>query len=54
MTTLKQQNINAATIGQNNKGLFVVSCANFATRKEALNELDNLRKLKPNAWLYKD
>lgn len=54
VTTLKQQNINAAIIGQNNKGLFVVSCANFATRKEALNELDNLRKLKPNAWLYKD
>ena len=52
--TLKQQNINAVIIGQNNKGLYVVSCADFLTRKEALNGLENLRKLKPNAWLYKN
>jgi cell division septation protein DedD len=52
--TLKQQNIDAAIIGQNNKGLYVVSCADFATRKEALNGLENLRKLKPNAWLYRN
>lgn len=54
VTSLKQQNIQAAIIGQNNKGLYVVSCADFATRKEALNELENLRKLKPNAWLYRN
>jgi hypothetical protein len=54
VTTLKQQNIQAAIIGQNNKGLYVVSCADFLTRKEALNELGNLRKLKPNAWLYRN
>ncbi|MGZ4056652.1 MAG: HU domain-containing protein [Bacteroidia bacterium] len=54
VTSLKQQNIPAAIIGKNNKGLYVVSCADFATRKEAMNELENLRKLQPNTWLYKN
>jgi cell division septation protein DedD len=54
VATLQQQNINAAIIGKNNKGLFVVSCGDFATRKEANDELSNLRKLQPNAWLYKN
>jgi len=51
---LQQQNISAAIIGQNNKGLYVVSCGDYNTRKEANNELENLRKLQPNAWLYKN
>jgi cell division septation protein DedD len=54
VATLQQQNINASIIGQNNKGLYVVSCGDYATRKEAHNELENLRKLQPNAWLYKN
>lgn len=53
VSTLQSQNLNAAIIGQNNKGLYVVSCGDFATRKDALSELDNLRKLQPNAWLYR-
>ncbi|MCX6296384.1 MAG: SPOR domain-containing protein [Bacteroidetes bacterium] len=52
--TLQAQNLNAAIIGQNNKGLFVVSCGDFPSRKDALNELDELRKVQPNAWLYKN
>lgn len=52
--TLQEQNLNAAIIGKNNNGLFVVSCGDFATRKEANDQLDNLRKLQPNAWLYKN
>ena len=52
--SLQQQNINAAIIGRNDKGLYVVSCGDYATRKEANNELSNLRKLQPNAWLYKN
>ena len=54
LNILQQQSISASIIGKNNKGLFVVSCGNFASRKQALNELDNLRKLQPNAWLYKN
>jgi cell division protein FtsN len=54
VASLQQQNLNAAIIGKNNKGLYVVSCGDFATRKEANEELSNLRKLQPNAWLYKN
>ncbi len=52
--TLQSQNLTAAIIGQNNKGLYVVSCGDFYTRKGALNELSALRKAQPNAWLYKN
>ncbi len=52
--TLQKQNLSAAIIGKNNNGLFVVSCGDFATRREANDQLDNLRKLQPNAWLYKN
>lgn len=51
---LQQQNINASIIGQNDKGLFVVSCGDFSTRKEANIQLEALRKSQPNAWLYKN
>jgi cell division septation protein DedD len=54
VATLQKQNLNAAIIGQNNKGLYVVSCGDFATRREANDELENLRKVQPNAWLYKN
>ncbi len=50
---LQNQNISASIIGQNERGLYVVSCGNFASRNEANNELENLRKLQPNAWLFK-
>ncbi|HEY0029491.1 MAG TPA: SPOR domain-containing protein [Bacteroidia bacterium] len=54
VSVLQSQNLNAAIIGQNNKGLFVVSCGDFLTRKEALKELNLLRNAQPNAWLYKN
>ncbi len=54
VNSLKQQNISASIIGKNNKGLFVVSCGDFATNIEAAKELENLRKSQPNAWLYKN
>jgi cell division septation protein DedD len=54
VAALQQQNINAAIIGQNNKGLYVVSCGDYPSRKEANNQLENLRKSQPNAWLYKN
>lgn len=50
---LQSQNISASIIGQNNRGLYVVSCGDYASRKEANSELENLRKLQPNAWLFK-
>ncbi len=52
--TLNQQNLDAAIIGQNKDGLYMVSCGNYATRKEAYNQLDQLHKIKPDAWLYKN
>jgi cell division protein FtsN len=54
VAALQQQNIDAAIIGQNNKGLYVVSCGDYPSRKEANNQLENLRKSQPNAWLYKN
>lgn len=52
--TLQKQNINASIIGQNDKGLFVVSCGDYSNRKEATGELQNLRRVQPEAWLYKN
>ncbi|HEX8516613.1 MAG TPA: SPOR domain-containing protein [Bacteroidia bacterium] len=52
--SLRAQNLSASIIGKNNNGLFVVSCGDFPTRKLANDELGNLRKLQPNAWLYKN
>lgn len=49
---LQQQSINASIIGKNEKGLFVVSCGDYATRREALEELQKLRVVQPNSWLY--
>ncbi len=54
VASLQSQNIAASIIGQNDKGLFVVSCGDYATRKEANDQLENLRKVQPNAWLYKN
>ena len=54
VATLQQQSLNAAIIGKNEKGLYVVSCGDYATRREANDQLSNLRKLQPNAWLYKN
>lgn len=52
--TLQQQHIPASIIGQNEKGLYVVSCGDFATRKEAILQLDDLKKQQENLWLYKN
>jgi len=52
--TLKQQNLNAAIIGKNDKNLYVVSCGDFTTRDVATKELQKLRTIRPNAWLYKN
>ncbi|OFY86284.1 MAG: hypothetical protein A3F72_10785 [Bacteroidetes bacterium RIFCSPLOWO2_12_FULL_35_15] len=50
---LQSQHISASIIGQNDRGLYVVSCGDYASRKEANSELINLRKLQPYAWLFK-
>ncbi|MDQ3046503.1 MAG: SPOR domain-containing protein [Bacteroidota bacterium] len=52
--TLREQHVNASIIGQNDQGLYVVSCGDYVSRKDALNDLDSLRKIQPNAWLYRD
>ena len=50
--TLQNQNINASIIGQNEKGLFMVSCGDFTTRKEAASQMAYLRQQQENLWLY--
>jgi hypothetical protein len=52
--SLQDQNMNAAIIGQNQLGMYVVSCGDYSSRKEANNQLEQLRKVQPNAWLYKN
>ena len=54
VAALQQQNLQASIIGKNDKGLFIVSCGDYLTRREALNGLENLRRQQPNAWLYKN
>ncbi len=54
VSTLKEKNIDASIIGKNDKGLYVVSCGDFSTRKEAVNQLQILRQQQPEAWLYKN
>ncbi|MCK6648868.1 MAG: SPOR domain-containing protein [Bacteroidia bacterium] len=51
---LQSENINASIIGQNAEGLFVVSCGDYATRKQATESLQAIRSTQPNAWLYKN
>jgi cell division septation protein DedD len=47
---LQSRNISASIIGKH-KGLFVVSCGNYATRKEAYLEQAQLKKNQTNIWL---
>lgn len=51
--SLHQQNIPASIIGKRN-GLFVVSCGDYSSRKDALDNLDLLKVNQPNAWLLKN
>jgi septal ring-binding cell division protein DamX len=51
---LQQQNITASIIGQNEKGFYVVSCGDFASRKEATAKLNALRNQQQSVWLYKN
>lgn len=52
VTDLMDDNLEASIIGKRN-GLYVVSCGNFSTRKEALKNLSQLKLHQPNAWLLK-
>lgn len=53
VASLNKQNIPASIIGKRN-GLFVVSCGDYSTRKDALQNLDQLKISQPNAWLLKN
>jgi len=54
VATLKEQNITASIIGKNNKDLFVVSCGDYATGKEANIQLMAIRKQLGSVWLYQN
>ncbi|HSH67480.1 MAG TPA: SPOR domain-containing protein [Bacteroidia bacterium] len=51
---LQQQNIQASIIGQNENGLYIVSCGDFRSRKEATTKLNDLRNQQQSVWLYKN
>lgn len=50
---LKKENVESVIIGKNKRGLYVVSCGDFNSKAEAETILQTLRKVQPNAWLYK-
>ena len=49
---LKAKNLNAAIIGKNKDGLFVVSCGDYAHKEEAYQALARIRAANTEAWLY--
>lgn len=51
---LKQQNLNAAIIGKNDKDMYVVSCGDYTTRDVADKELLKFRNKGLAVWLYKN
>jgi hypothetical protein len=51
---LRLSDLQANIIGKNNKGLFVVSCADLPNKNTAEQALQTLRKTQPAAWLYKN
>lgn len=50
VATLQNQHLSASIIGKRN-GLLVVSAGDFATREEALSQLQQLKNSQPEAWL---
>lgn len=50
---MKAKNLNAAIIGKNKDGLFMVSCGDFSNKDEAENELARVR-MSTAAWLYEN
>jgi hypothetical protein len=50
---LKRQNIKAVISEQNEKGMYVVSNGDFATKEQAMSQLEQIDSLCPNAWVKK-
>lgn len=50
---MKAKNLNAAIIGKNKDGLFMVSCGDFANKDKAENELARVRMITA-AWVYEN
>lgn len=51
---LRSQNISATIIGQNKNGLYIVSCGNFNSKNQAIEELQKIKSSVNNqAWLLK-
>ena len=48
---LQKKNISAGVSGINNKGLHIVSCGGFESKKDAINMLTTVRHEFPNAWV---
>jgi len=49
---LKNKNLNAAIIGKNKDGLYVVSCGDFANRESAYQELARVRSTGTSVWMF--
>lgn len=48
---MKAKNLNAAIIGKNGEGLFIVSCGDYATKEDAYSELARIRSGNTAAWM---
>ncbi|MGP8216955.1 MAG: hypothetical protein ACLQQ4_15415 [Bacteroidia bacterium] len=50
---LQKKNVEAAIVGKNPQGLYIVGCGKYATYSEAEAQLDNFRKnVQQEAWVY--
>lgn len=53
VSKLSSKNIYAGVSGKNNKGMYVVSNGNYATKEEAITKLMEVKDFFPHAWIKK-
>ena len=51
---LRQHFENAAIVGKNKEGLFVVSCGNFSNKVQAYQELARVRTVQKDSWMFEN
>ncbi|PBQ34317.1 hypothetical protein CNR22_21920 [Sphingobacteriaceae bacterium] len=54
VSKLSSKHIRATVSGKNNKGMYVVSNGNYATKEEAITKLIEVKDFFPHAWIKKD
>jgi hypothetical protein len=54
VTKLSQRKIRASVQGKNKKGMYVVSYGSYASKEDALQKLQEVKDLFPNAWIMSE